>query len=183
MEKAQRVLRYIENLAIRDELPIIGREKANIIKEFFGRQKPTSVLEIGTLFGYSAISMALASEDVKITTIEIDSKNAETAKQNIKDAGLEDRIKILTGAAEEIIPTIEEKFDILFIDGKNADYLLYLKEAEKNLNPGSVVIADNTGKFPEKMKNFLDYVRNSGKYSSHTIKTKNDEMEFSTLVE
>lgn len=162
-------------------IPSIGPIKRKIIENLIKKHKPKKILEIGTLFGYSAILMArLLLPKGQVVTIEKNKDNARIAKENIADAGLRKNIKIISGDALEIIPKIIEKFDILFIDAKKSDYLNYLKLAEKNLKQGSLVIADNTGIFKKQLSDYLIYVRNPDNYNSKTIKTF---VEFSKDIE
>lgn len=76
------------------------------------------ILEIGTLGGYSSIWMARAlPENGSLITLEYSEKHAEVARGNIKKAGLENKVKILTGAALDTLPSLKgQKFDFIFID-------------------------------------------------------------------
>ncbi|MCS7123262.1 MAG: class I SAM-dependent methyltransferase [Candidatus Aenigmarchaeota archaeon] len=178
MDKANLVLKELEELSKKLNLPSLGEEKAKILKNLVKEFKPKRILEIGTLYGYSAIVMALAYEKTNIVTIEINKKTAETAKKYIKKAGLSKRIKVVVGDALKVIDELKSKFDMLFIDAIKEEYLDYLKKAEKKLKKGAIVIADNTGVFKHYLKDYLDYVRNSGLYKSYSINVK---MEFSEI--
>lgn len=173
MDRALKVMKSLEKMGEKQFIPSIGPVKGQIIEKVIHEHKPERILEIGTLYGYSAILMArLLPEDGKVTTIEVDKKNAEIARTNIQDAGLADKIGVQVGDALHIIPKIDEKIDLLFIDAKKEKYLRYLKLAENKLKKGSVIVADNAGIFAEQMHDYLKYVRNSGIYKSNTIKTK-----------
>lgn len=172
MDRAEKVLKTLEKIGERQFIPSIGPIKGKIIEDVMKKYKPKKILEIGTLFGYSAILMArLLPEDGKIITIEFDENSAEFARKNIEQAGLSNKIEVITGNALEIIPKLKETFDMLFIDATKEEYFEYLRLTEKNLRKGSIVIADNVGIFENAMMDFLDYVRNSGKYNSKTVKT------------
>jgi predicted O-methyltransferase YrrM len=115
----------------------------------------------------------LSEENVgKITTIEIDKESTNIARKNIEDAALVDKVEIIEGDAMEIIPRLNEKFDMVFLDGTKEEYLNYLKLVEKNLKKGAVVVADNVGVFETSMRDYLEYARNSGLYDSRTLETK-----------
>jgi predicted O-methyltransferase YrrM len=77
----------------------------------------------------------------------------------------------------DIIPKLNKKFDMVFSDGTKEQYLKYLKLVEKNLKKGSVIVADNAGVFKTSMWDYLEYVRNSGRYNSRTLET---ELEFNS---
>lgn len=184
------VLSEIEGIAKKNSLPSIGPIKGEIIIDIIKKYKPKRILEIGTLHGYSAILMANcllslnnnagkdndnANKETIVTCLEIDQQLANIAKKNIEKARLSDRIEVITGDALEIIPTLNKyyRFDLVFIDAVKNQYLRYLKLVEENglLNKKSVVVADNILIYENEMKDYLDYVRNSGKYNSYTTET------------
>lgn len=106
-----------------------------------------NILEIGTLGGYSSIWMARAlPNEGKIYTLEIDSEYAFVAKQNIKNAGCENKVEIIVGDALETLPTFKKiapPFDLIFIDADKPNNPHYLKWALELANSGAVIIADN----------------------------------------
>ena len=183
------VLSELEEIAKKDFLPSIGPIKGEIIEDIINKYKPKKILEIGTLHGYSAILMAnfLLSmnndniyeddddNEIILTCLEIDQQLANIAKKNIEKAGLSDRIEVITGDALKIIPTLKNlyRFDLVFIDAVKNHYLRYLKLVEDNglLNNKSVIIADNVLIYENEMKDYLYYVRNSGRYNSYTTTT------------
>jgi predicted O-methyltransferase YrrM len=111
-----------------------------------------------------------------VVTIEIDKTVAKTARKKMEDVDLLRKVDIIVGDALEVIPKHHGKFDLLFIDASKEEYLSYLKCTEKRLEKGAVVIADNVGIYEHQMLDFLEYVRNQGRYRSQTIETK---LEFS----
>lgn len=186
-KKVLDVLSEIEEIAKKNSLPSIGPIKGEIIVDIIKKYKPKRILEIGTLHGYSAILMANcllsvnnnvgkdndnANKETIVTCLEIDQQLANIARKNIEKAGLSDRIEVITGDALENIPTLNKyyRFDLVFIDAVKNQYLRYLKLVEENglLNKKSVVVADNILIYENEMKDYLDYVRNSGKYNSYT---------------
>ena len=165
--------RTIESAAKHKKLiPSIGPIKGKIIEDLIKKYKPKKILEIGTLFGYSAILMArLLPSEGKVVTLEKSENNIKIAKKNIIDSGLSDKINPILGDALETIPKITEKFDFFFIDAQKDKYFDYLKLAEKNLKKGSIIVADNACIFKEQMSDYLKYVKRSGNYNTKTIKT------------
>jgi len=181
--RAEEVLRYIERMTEKRFLPIVGPEKGRILVNVIRRIKPKRILEVGTLIGYSAILMGKELEsDAEIITIEIDEDEAKMAEQNIQKAEIKPRTRILVGDALEVIPKLEGKFDLVFLDATKSEYLDYLKLVEDKLHKGSVIVADNAGIFAFSMRNYLDYVRKSGKYESQFIQVGGDGMEISTRL-
>ena len=173
MSKVSRVLKSLERMAKNKFIPSIGPIKGEIIAEIIRKYKPKNILEIGTLYGYSAILMAdMLPEDGKLVTIEINKFVGDIARKNIADAGLlEKKIDVIVGNALEIIPNLDSKFDVLFLDASKDEYLKYLKSSEEKLNKGSVIIADNVEVSKDEMLDYLDYVRNYRIYRSKTIET------------
>lgn len=181
--KAEGVLRRIERIAERSYLPIIGRERGRILVRLVRGIKPKRILEVGTLLGYSAILMGKEVEaDAEIVTIEIDEDEAERAEVNIREAEMKPKIKIIVGDALEVIPRLDGRFDMVFLDGAKSEYLNYLRLVEDKLHKGSVVVADNAGLYAYSMRNYLDYVRNSGRYKSYYIPVNGDGLEVSTKL-
>ena len=190
-KKVLDVLSEIEEIAKKNFLPSIGPIKGEIIEGIINKYKPKRILEIGTLHGYSAILMANfllsinndnsnednnnTNKEIIVTCLEIDQQLANIAKKSIEKAGLSDRIEVITGDALKIIPTLKNDyiFDLVFIDAVKNHYLKYLKLVEDNglLNNKSVVIADNVLIYENEMKDYLYYVRNSGRYNSYTTNT------------
>jgi len=178
--KAASVLQEIEELSHKIFLPIIGPVKGEFLVETVRKYKVKKILEIGTLIGYSAILMAgnLVSEG-QIYTIEINPHSAEIARGNVSRAGLSDKIKIFIGDALEIIPTLDEEFDMAFIDAEKSEYYQYLKLIEPKLGKNGIVFADNVKIFAHQMPDYLSHVRNSGKYASHYYDAGFDGVEVS----
>lgn len=180
LTKAERVLREIEKLAETRFLPIVGPEKGEVLTDIIRKNRPKRVLEVGTLIGYSAILMGKElARDAYLVTIEIDEKEAKTAEENIKRAEIAPKVESLVGDAAEILPKLDGKFDLVFIDAAKGEYLEYLHLVEKKLHPGSIIVADNVGVSARQMKDYLDYVRSSEKYKSRFVPVHGDGLEIS----
>jgi predicted O-methyltransferase YrrM len=174
VSKASQVLRRLEKMADKQFVPSIGPIKGKIITGIIQKYKPRNILEVGTLYGYSAILMAdtLNGANGKVITIEIDKPIADIARKNISDAGLIDKIDVIVGNALDVIPRLNSKFDLLFLDAAKNEYLKYLELAQKrNLKEGSIIVADNVEISKSEMQDYLEHVRNSRGYRSKTIET------------
>jgi predicted O-methyltransferase YrrM len=177
------VLKGIERLAARCDLPIIGPEKGKVLVDALKRYRPRRVLEIGTLVGYSSILMGqYLPEDGTITTIEIDKDKAALAREHFKEAGLSECINVLIGPALKVIPRLHGPFGMLFLDAAKEEYYKCLKASEPKLDERAVVVADNVKIFGGQLHDFLDYVRNSGKYRSRTFDFGFDAVEVSEKI-
>ena len=177
------MLRRIERASEKDFLPIIGPYKGKILAEEVRKAKPIHVLEVGTLIGYSAILIGQELDDrAEIVTIEIHQDEAELAEKNIARANIPPKVKIITGDALKVIPTLKGPFDFAFIDAEKTEYLQYLTLVENKLEKGTVVVADNAGIFADKMSDYLDYVRDSRKYQSRYVQVGDDGVEVSVKL-
>lgn len=177
------VLREIEELSKREFLPIIGPVKGKHLVDTVRRFHVKNVLEVGTLIGYSAILIALnLPQEGKVVTIEMKSKSAKLARENILKAGLADKIEVHIGNALTVIPRMNGRFDMVFLDGTKDEYLEYLKLSENKLERGGVVFADNVKMLAHEMRDYLDYVRHSGRYKSEYVDVVFDGVEISTKL-
>ena len=106
--------------------------------------QPKNVLEIGTFTGYSAIAMALGMpENGLVYTIEVNEEMEPFIREYIAKAGMEHKIKLLMGDALQIVPAMEETFDLVFIDADKEQYVTYYDLAMEKLKPGGFILADN----------------------------------------
>ena len=192
-----KILAEIEETARKEFLPSIGPIKGKIIEDVIKEYKPKKALEIGTLHGYSAILIAniilsgkydnenfnseRSSTEPILISVEKDQRLANIARKNIEKARLSEKIQVINGDALEIIPKLKSKFNMIFLDATKSEYLKYLQLIEKYslLNKRAVIVADNVLIYENEMKDYLDYVRNSGKYISRTTETS---LEFSKNV-
>jgi predicted O-methyltransferase YrrM len=122
----------------------VAPEDGAILAALVAAISPRRVVEIGTLFGYSAIWMARTlPPDGKIVSVESEARHAEVAALNIEAAGMGDRVEILVGDAGEMLAAVETPVDLVFIDADKAGYPEYLEWARGALRPGGVVLGDN----------------------------------------
>jgi predicted O-methyltransferase YrrM len=171
-DPADAVLREIEEMGKKSFIPSIGPVKGKILAEVVRKHKPRKILEVGSLYGYSAILIAKNSPaNAEITTVEKNPEHARITEQNVERAKLEGQIKVMRGDAMEILTKLPGPFDLVFLDAEKTQYLDYLKAVESKLHQGSVVVADNVGVFQDQMQNYLHYVRNTGRYRSQTVDT------------
>jgi predicted O-methyltransferase YrrM len=180
LSEAEQLLNEIADIALIEFLPILGPIRGKVLIEEVKKAKPKRVLEIGTFIGYSTILMARELEkNSQIVTIEEHSTEAEVAKNNISQSKLDIDIQVIHGDAVEVIPTLKGSFDFVFLDAAKEEYYHYLQLMENKLEKGAIIIADNAGKFATEMKDYLDYVRTSGKYQSCYVSISNDGLEIS----
>ena len=134
----------IKQKALEDKVPIIMDDTLEVVAKILNEIKPNKILEIGTAVGYSAICFSeYLQENGKIDTIERDTKRVKEARENIKRAEVEDKINIYEGDAVEILPTLNDEYDVVFIDAAKGKYPFFLNQALRMIKTGGMIIADN----------------------------------------
>lgn len=137
-------LDMIKQKALEEHIPIIMDDTLGVIEKTLQGKDVNSILEIGTAVGYSAICFSkYLSEHGFIDTIERDEERISEAKVNIDNMGLKGKINIYEGDAVEILPTLNKKYDVVFIDAAKGKYPFFLKEALRMLNKDGIIFADN----------------------------------------
>lgn len=138
------VLDQIEREALESYVPIIRKDMQSFLKLLLTVQKPMRILEVGTAVGFSAILMAeYAPEGCKIVTIENYDKRIPIAKQNFERAGKSDQITLLEGDATEVLKTLEEPFDMIFMDAAKGQYINFMSGVLRLLKKDGVLVSDN----------------------------------------
>ena len=137
-------LEKIKEKALEEHIPIIMDETLEVIEKELKNNPPKKILEIGTAVGYSAMCFSeFLSEGGNIDTIERDEERIKEAKINFNNVGVEEKINIYEGDAVEILPTLNEKYDMVFIDAAKGKYPFFLKESLRMINENGIIFADN----------------------------------------
>ncbi len=137
-------LNQIEEEAIKTNVPIIRTDMQSFMKFLLAASQPMQILEVGAAIGFSALLMSTyAPEGCHITTIENYEKRIPIARENIARAGKEKEITLLEGDAQEILPTLNESYDLIFMDAAKGQYLAFLPEVLRLLKPGGLLVSDN----------------------------------------
>ncbi len=138
------ILDVIEQEAIKDYVPIVRKEMQTFLKMILELKQPERILEVGTAVGFSAILMAeYDPKPCKITTIENYEKRIPIARENFKRARKEEQIELLEGDATEVLKTLQEPYDMIFMDAAKGQYLNFLPDIMRLLNDGGILISDN----------------------------------------
>ncbi len=137
-------LEEIKEKALNEHIPIIMDDTLEVIENIMKEIRPTAILEIGTAVGYSAICFSKFLEKGGfIDTIERDKERIKEAKENIKIVEEDKTINILEGDAVEILPTINKKYDMVFIDAAKGKYPFFLEQALRLIKDDGIIFADN----------------------------------------
>ena len=137
------ILKELEEKALKEYIPIISPEVAQLIRLLTEMTGTKKILEIGSAIGYSSILFAGYSEDIKVTTIEMDEERANQAEENIRRAGMDNKISLLRGNALSVMDEMTEQFDMVFVDAAKGQYNNFLPKCLRLLKPGGLLISDN----------------------------------------
>ena len=138
------VLDAIEREALDSYVPIIRKEMQSFLKLLLAMTKPARILEVGTAVGFSSILMAEYDPvSCEIVTIENYERRIAIAGENFKLSGKEKHITLLEGDAAEILPTLTEPFDLIFMDAAKGQYISFLPDILRLLNTGGTLLSDN----------------------------------------
>ena len=179
-------LTKLEEYADENHVPIIESEVAQFMKVILRKNKPKNILEVGTAIGYSALIMAESTdEDAKITTIERRDDMVDLALENIRNSPYNDKIKVLKGEAEEILPNLKGKYDFIFLDAAKGQYLEFFNYCSQYLITDGIIMSDNVlfkgmvasddlvirrkKTIVKRLRSFLQYINNLDGYISCVI--------------
>lgn len=158
----EKVVSYIDNLYESDEAykktfieltdlkkfgTVVDSDVSRMMQLVIRLVRPRRILEIGTSIGYSTVSMAHIAKEYggKITTIEFDEQSARQAMKNFQKADVAEYIEVIIGDAQEIIPTLNGTYDLIFQDvGDKTLYPVLLNDLLTLLKPGGVLLAEDT---------------------------------------
>ncbi|MCI7248746.1 MAG: O-methyltransferase [Clostridiales bacterium] len=171
-------LEELRSFAEANHVPVILKDAESFILMLLKLRNPSSILEIGTAVGYSAICFALGS-DAHVTTIEADRNMYDAARSNISNFNCQDRIDIIYGDARETLSSFDEqrKYDMVFIDAAKSHYREFWDLIIPLCTDDAMIICDNvlmkgmtaSDEFDtnrryrtsiRKMREFLDYINN-----------------------
>lgn len=141
-ESVQPELENVRSEALDMGVPVISETGAQFLKLIATLVRPARILEIGTGTGYSGLIMLLNSK-AKLYTIDFDSAAVECARRNFRDAGMSGRTEIYEGDASEVLPMVEGRFDLIFLDGPKGRYYEFLPYLIDLMPKGGVLLCDN----------------------------------------
>ena len=152
----------MERYAAEHNVPIIEQDSIVFIMKYIQANNVKNILEIGSAIGYSAILMASAAEDVKVTTIERDENRYMECLKNVKKCSLDKRINVVYQDALEVNLTGVE-YDLIFIDAAKGQYTKFFEKFKYFLSKGGCIVTDNL--------KFHGYVGNKKDIESKNLKS------------
>ena len=137
-------LTQLEKDAKENYVPIIRREMQSFLKVMLQIASPHLILEVGTAVGFSTLLMSeYAPKDCRITTIENYEKRIPIAKENFTKAGRDQMITLLEGDAAEVLKTLQEPYDFIFMDAAKGQYIHFFDDVLRLLAEGGILVSDN----------------------------------------
>ena len=135
------VIKEMEKYAEEKGVPIMQKRSMTFLCKFIEKNNIKKILEIGTAIGYSAINMALVSDDITVVSIERDQDKYIEAISNIKKCNLDKRVSLILGDALNI--NLKDKYDMIFIDAAKGQYLNFFNHYKDNLVDDGFIVSDN----------------------------------------
>lgn len=137
-------LGQLQKTSYEKEVPIIPKDVVQFLGVVLSIIKPKKILEIGMAVGFSASYMTgFLQKGGHLTTIDRFDVMIKQAKENFKRLGVEDKVTILEGNANDILPTLDEQYDFIFMDAAKGQYIQILPDVLRLLKKGGVIIADD----------------------------------------
>lgn len=175
------MVHLLEEYAKEFNIPIMQKDGIEFLCNYIKENNINNVLEIGTAIGYSAIKMCLASDSVKVTTIERDVERYDVAIKNITEFNLNDRINAILGDALEV--ELNDKYDLIFIDAAKSQYIKFFEKFKLNLKEHGTIASDNlsfhglvedptktnnrnTKQLVGKIKKYIDFLKDNNEFET-----------------
>ena len=138
------VMKEMREVARRRELPVLRPAAAAFLNVLIQIRRPKVILEVGTSIGYSGMVMLNAmGPSGHLTTVEMEEDLLEAARGNFARQGVSERVTLIGGDAGDVLHYLEDPFDVIFLDGPKAQYLLYLPDCVRLLNSGGLLVCDD----------------------------------------
>jgi len=138
---------------------VIPHETVAYFRLLLESLQPEKILEIGTAIGFSALLMAEHAPQAQITTIDRNPEMIELAKANFAKYDSRQQIALLEGDAVDLLETLEDSYDLVFMDSAKSKYVVFLPQVLKRLNPGGLVLIDDVFQGGDVAKPFEDIKR------------------------
>ncbi len=169
------VLEQVETQCREERIPMLGPEKAKLLASCVEKAKPSLIVECGTAIGYSGLWMLRVLKTLgtgRLITVEIDANNAQRARENFERAGVADLVDSRIGDAAEVLKTIQDPVDFLFLDNNKDGYFACFQAIKSRLTNPATIVADNVGMGAERMADYLEHVRSHYESETHWFESR-----------
>ncbi len=165
----EKVLEEVEEQCRQERIPMLGPAKAKLLASYVEKAKPSLIVECGTAIGYSGLWILRVLKTLgigRLITVEIEPNNAQRARENFERAGMVDLVDSRIGDAAEVLKTIQEPVDFLFLDNNKDGYFACFQAIESQLTDPATIVADNVGR-ADQMADYLEHVRSNYESETH----------------
>ena len=170
----EQVLAEVEAQCRAERVPMLGPNKAKLLASCVEKAKPSLIVECGTAIGYSGLWILRVLKNLgtgRLITVEIEKANAERARANFESAGVADLVDSGIGDAAEVLKTIQEPVDFLFLDNNKDGYYACFRAIESQLTNPATIVADNVGR-ADQMAEYLEHVRTNYDSETHWFESR-----------
>lgn len=175
--KRRAFLRSLKADDLAGDVPSISPAVAEWLHDQAKTQNVTSALEIGTAHAYSTIWLAdvIETNQGHLHTIDVSAPSFAIATENIRESGLDHCVTKHFGNAKDVLPKIDETFDLIFIDARKRDTHIFFELSAPKLRPGGIIIIDDVEKFREKMEPFWSFITTQSEWHYETFPLDEDD--------
>ncbi len=170
-------LRWMEQ---HEDWMTVPPEHGRFLWQIVEATRPRRILEVGSAFGYATLWLGrgLLGREGNITSIELLEERVEIARQALERAGLSARVRVITGDAFEVVPTLSGQFDLIFLDAAKADYHRFYEMLLPRLREGGVLLAHNVIARARQVRPFLDRIESDKRVIASIIRIGDDGFAF-----
>ena len=168
------VIEEVEEQCREERIPMLGPDKAKLLANCVEEAKPSLIVECGTAIGYSGLWISRVLKTLgsgQLITVEINDVNALRARANFEKAGVADLVDSRIGDAAEVLKTIQDPVDFLFLDNNKDGYFACFKAIESRLTNPATIVADNVSRV-DQMADYLEHVRSNYKSKTHWFESR-----------
>ena len=169
-----KVLEEVEEQCREERVPMLGPDKAKLLASCVEEAKPSLIVECGTAIGYSGLWILRVLKTLgtgRLITVEIEDANAQRARASFEKAGVVDLVDSRIGDAAEILKTIQDPVDFLFLDNNKEGYFSCFQAIESRLTNPATIVADNVSR-ADQMADYLEHVRSHYDSETHWFESR-----------
>lgn len=170
-------LKQLKQYGLENNIPNISETVGKFLNFLIKTSGSKTGLEIGCANGYSTIWLAEAFQQNQgqLTSIDFSTPSLAQAKANLKETKLDSYVDFHFGDALQIIPTLNQKFDFIFLDAQKANYHLFWEIIKTKIHSKSIIVVDDVIKFPTKTETFTEVIKQEKDFSYQILPLDHDD--------